>query len=68
MQFYDHLHRPDLVEELLKGDPLGKYKDASRRLNLETIIDSGPAPRIELLPKRGEKSGETVKLAVRLFR
>ncbi len=42
MQFYDHLHRPDLVEELLKGDPEGKYKDASRRLNLETILDSGP--------------------------
>ena len=66
MQFYDHLHRPDLVEELLKGDPEGKYKDAARRLNLETILDSGPAPRIELLPNRTEKSGETVKLAARL--
>ncbi len=59
MQFYDHLHRPDLVEEVLKGDPEGKYKDAARRLNLETILDSGPAPRIELLPDRTEKSGET---------
>jgi WD40 repeat protein len=66
MQFYDHLYRPDLVEELLKGDPEGKYKSASRTLNLETILDSGPAPRIELLPKRTEKSGETVKLAARL--
>ena len=65
-QFYDHLHRPDLVEELLKGDPEGKYKDAARRLNLESILDSGPAPRIELLPDRTEKSGERIKLAVRL--
>ena len=66
MQFYDHMHRPDLVEELLKGDPEGKYKDASRRLNLEHILNSGPAPQIELLRDRTEKSGETVKLAVRI--
>ncbi|WP_247370461.1 caspase family protein [Bradyrhizobium sp. CW10] len=67
MQFYDHLHRPDLVEEVLKGDPEFKYVDASRRLNLEMILESGPAPRIELLPNRTEKTGETVKLAVRLI-
>jgi WD40 repeat protein len=66
MQIYDHLHRPDLVEERLKGDREGKYKDASRRLNLETILDSGRAPRIELLPSRTEKRGEKVKLAARL--
>ena len=66
MQFYDHLHRPDLVEERLKGDPESKYKDAARRINLERILDSGPAPQIELLPKRTERTGETVKLAARL--
>ena len=52
MQVYDHLHRPDLVEELLKGDPEEKYKDASRRLNLETILESGAGAAFELLPKR----------------
>src|SRR5262245_57152112 len=67
MQFYDHLHRPDLVEELLKGDPEGKFKDAARRINLERALDSGPTPRIELLLDRTEKSGETVKLAARLI-
>jgi hypothetical protein len=67
VQFYDHLHRPDLVEELLKGDPLGKYKSAARETNLESILDSGPAPRIELLPDRTEKKGETIKLAIRLI-
>jgi WD40 repeat protein len=66
MQFYDHLHRPDLVEERLKGDPESKYKDAAHRINLERILDSGPAPQIELLPKRTERTGETVKLAARL--
>jgi hypothetical protein len=37
MQFYDELHRPDLVAELLKGDPQGKYRDAAGRL--ESILD-----------------------------
>ncbi len=66
MQFYDHLHRPDLIEERLKGDPESKHKDAARRINLERILDSGPAPQIELLRDRTEKSGETIKLAARL--
>jgi hypothetical protein len=41
--FYDQLHRPDLVAELLKGDPQGKYKDAAGRLDLEKILNSAPA-------------------------
>jgi WD40 repeat protein len=64
MQFYDQLYRPDLVEEALKGDPEGKYKDAAFHLNLEKILDSGPTPRIEHLEKKTERAGETVKLAV----
>jgi WD40 repeat protein len=40
---YDQLHRPDLVAELLKGDPQGKYKDAAGRLDLEKVLDSAPA-------------------------
>jgi hypothetical protein len=66
MQFYDHLHRPDLIEEVLKGDPESKYKDAARRINLERVLDSGDTPGIKLLKDRTEKSGETVKLAARL--
>jgi len=66
MQFYDHLHRPDLVEQRLKGDSESRYKDAARRINLERILDSGSAPQIELLPKRTEKIGETLRLAARL--
>jgi WD40 repeat protein len=65
-QFRDHLYRPDLVEELLKGDPEGKYADATSKLNLQTILDSGPAPQIELLEKRTEQSGDTVRLSVRI--
>lgn len=65
-QFRDHLYRPDLVEELLKGDREGKYADAASKLNLQTILDSGPAPQIELLEKRTEQSGDTVRLSVRI--
>ncbi len=47
MQVYKHLYRPDLVQAALKGDLKGAYKDAAFHLNLETILDTGPAPRIE---------------------
>jgi hypothetical protein len=66
MQFYEKLYRRDLVEEALNGDPEGKHKDAAFHLNLETILDSGPAPRIELQEKRTERRDDTVKLTVRL--
>jgi WD40 repeat protein/uncharacterized caspase-like protein len=66
-QFYDQLYRPDLVEEALKGDPEGKHKDAAFHLNLEKILDSGPAPRIKHLEKKTERAGDTVKLAVNII-
>ena len=66
MQFYDQLYRPDLVEEALKGDPQGTHKDAAYHLNLEKILDSGPAPRVEHLEKKTERAGDTIKLAVRI--
>jgi WD40 repeat protein len=65
-QFYQHLYRPDLVEEALKGDPEGKLKDEASRLNLEKILDSGPAPQIEHLQERTELAGNTVRITVRL--
>lgn len=42
LQFYDDLYRPDLVEQRLKGDLLGQYKDAAAKINLEKILDSAP--------------------------
>jgi uncharacterized caspase-like protein len=65
--FYDHLYRPDLVEQLLKGDPEGKHADAASKLNLQKILNSGPAPQIEEVPDRKtERTGDTVKLTLRL--
>ena len=67
MQFYDHLHRPDLVEEALKRDPEGKHKDAAFNRNLEIILDSGPAPQIDHIEKKTERAGDTIRLAVRII-
>jgi hypothetical protein len=65
-QFHDALYRPDLVDELLKGDAEGKYADASAKLNLQKILDSGPAPQLELLEQRAEQAADTVRLSVRI--
>jgi WD40 repeat protein len=63
-QVFTYLHRPDLVRELLKGDLKGAYKDAAFHLDLEKILDTGPAPAIEHLEGKTERAGNTIKLAV----
>lgn len=37
-QFRDRLQRPDLIEELLKGDPQGRYKDAVLLLSTQALL------------------------------
>lgn len=63
-QFYQALYRPELVSELLQGDPEGKYEIAAGELNLRRILDSGPAPR--LLLKRSERVGDSLKMTVEI--
>src|SRR5262245_44812250 len=65
-QVFDHLYRPDLVEEALKGDPEGKYKDEAFRLNLQKVLDSGSAPQIEHLKERDARAGDTHQVSVRV--
>src|SRR5262249_44670189 len=48
-QFYDALHRPDLVREKLAGDPQGKVREAAARLDLSKVVASGSAPRIAIV-------------------
>lgn len=64
-QVYDSLYRPDLVQEALKGDPEGKYKDGASKLNLAMILDSGSAPQIAEQAKT-ELIGDAAKVSVRL--
>jgi WD40 repeat protein len=48
-QFYDALHRPDLVREKLAGDPHGKVRDAAAKLDLTTAMASGAAPNVAIV-------------------
>lgn len=63
-QFYQALYRPELVSELMKGDVSGKYEAAAGNLNLRKVLDSGPAPRLEL--RRSERVGDSVKVTVEI--
>ncbi len=66
-QVADHLYRPDLVEQLLKGDPLLKYEEAANELHLYKILGSGPPPQIEPLPARpDDRTEDTVRLRARI--
>ena len=59
-QIFEHLYRPDLVQAKLKGDLEGKYKDAAHTINVDLLLDSGPAPQIEwsTAPTAGAAGGE----------
>ncbi|MGB8399023.1 caspase family protein [Bradyrhizobium sp.] len=65
-QTFGQLYRSDLVQAALKGDLEGKYKDAAYRLNLETILGSGPAPQIEHLKEKDDRAGDTIRISVRI--
>jgi hypothetical protein len=40
----EHLYRPDLVEQLLKGDPEHRYRRAVRGLDLAKLWDAARSP------------------------
>ena len=66
VEVYEQLYRPDLVEERLKGDPMAHYKNAVFKLNLNEILDSGPAPQIDEVIGKSEVTGNSIKVTVRL--
>ena len=66
-QFRDQLQRKDLVQELLSGDVLRKHEDEASKLDLQRILNSGPAPTLDLLENEIERAGDTVRLKVRIF-
>jgi hypothetical protein len=47
-QVHQSLFSPDLVREALAGDPDGEVKRAAEVINLDKVIDSGPAPLVEI--------------------
>ncbi len=56
-QVYRSLYNPDLVREALAGDPNGEVAAAARALNLDIVLDSGPAPDVVIqTPDQGANS------------
>jgi hypothetical protein len=47
-QVNQSLFNPDLVRDALTGDPNGDVREAAKVINLEKVIDSGPAPIVEI--------------------
>ncbi len=67
-QLWQSLYSPDLLREALAGDPNGEVRQASAVLDLGKVIDSGPAPAVEIVsPASGTKSGtDLVTVAARI--
>ncbi len=47
-QVHQSLFNPDLVREALAFDPDGEVRRAAEVINLEKVIDSGPAPDVKI--------------------
>ena len=55
-QLWQSLYNPDLLREALAGDPNDEVRRAAEVLNLDKVIDSGPAPAVEIFsPTSGSK-------------
>jgi len=67
-QVHQSLFSPDLVREALTGDPKGEVKRAAEVINLEKVIESGPAPDVEITwPIRGTTSNaDLVNVSARI--
>jgi WD40 repeat protein/uncharacterized caspase-like protein len=67
-QVHQSLFNPDLVREALAGDPDGEVREAAKVINLEKVLDSGPAPGVTVDPpgKRGEVTIDVVTVAARI--
>ncbi len=57
-QVHQSLFNPDLVRESLAGDPDGEVKRAAEVISLDKVVESGPAPLVEITSnKPGSQSG-----------
>jgi hypothetical protein len=67
-QVHQSLFNPDLVREALAGDPGGEVVEAAKVINLEKVLDSGPAPTVEITSHRGgsQTASDLVTVAARI--
>jgi WD40 repeat protein len=66
-QTWQSLYAPDLVREALASDPDGELSRAADIINLSKVVESGPAPSVELASQvAATTSSDLVKLAARV--
>jgi WD40 repeat protein len=67
-QVHQSLFNPDLVREALAGDPDGEVAEAAKVVNLEKVLDSGPAPSVAIAsPDGGSQSAvDLVEVTARI--
>jgi WD40 repeat protein len=67
-QTWQSLYAPDLVREALAGDPGGDLARAADVTSLDKVVDSGPAPMVEITshPPGGKSASELVTVAARI--
>jgi WD40 repeat protein len=67
-QVHQSLFSPDLVREALADDPNGEVKRAAEFINLDKVLDSGPAPLVEITstPSGGKSETYLVTVAARI--
>lgn len=67
-QTWQSLYAPDLVREALAGDPDGDLQRASEVINLDKVVESGPAPLVEITSplSSSTSTSDLVKVTVRV--
>jgi WD40 repeat protein len=65
-QVYQSLYNPDLVREALAGDPYGEVKQAAEVINLDKVLDSGPAPEAEIISQSNKSDTDLVTVVTRI--
>jgi WD40 repeat protein/uncharacterized caspase-like protein len=67
-QIWQSLYAPDLVRALIAGDPEGEVAAATSASQLDAVLDSGPAPVVEIVataPRSGAEA-ELIKIEARI--
>ena len=66
-QVHQSLFNPDLVREALAGDPGDEVRDAAKVINLEKVVDSGPAPGVAITSgEHGKTDRDLVSVTARI--
>ncbi len=67
-QVHQSLFNPDLVHEAVAGDPDGEVKRAAEVIDLEKLLDSGPAPAVGILsaPADSRSATDLVMVSARI--